>query len=106
MIKKLELSDPQSYINRAEPDEPTFVLLGRDSAAPATIEKWVAYRIAQGKNELGDPQVTDAMNIARAMTQYHRELIGKKLMANLEYFCTCRKDSSGLKHSQCPIHKS
>lgn len=74
MRKKDELADPNSCINRAEPDEPTFVLLGRDPAAPATIQKWITFRIAQGKNELGDPQVKEAYTIAEQMKRYYKEV--------------------------------
>lgn len=36
-----ELTDPRSVINRAEPDEPVFVLRARDMVATATIEWWL-----------------------------------------------------------------
>ncbi len=36
-----ELSDPRSVINRADPDEPVFVLRARDMVATATIEWWL-----------------------------------------------------------------
>lgn len=37
MIKSRELSDPNSCMSRAKDDEMTFVLLGRDAAAPQAI---------------------------------------------------------------------
>jgi hypothetical protein len=36
-----ELTDPRSVINRADPDEPVFVLRARDMVATATIEWWL-----------------------------------------------------------------
>lgn len=36
-----ELSDPNSVINNARPDEPVFVLRARDMVATATIEWWL-----------------------------------------------------------------
>ncbi len=31
-------------LEKREPDEPMFILLGRDSAAPSTIETWCSLR--------------------------------------------------------------
>ena len=39
MIKKKELSDPNSCMSKARDDEMTFVLLGRDAAAPTGDSK-------------------------------------------------------------------
>jgi hypothetical protein len=41
-------------MNRAKDDEMTFVLLGRDAAAPVAIRAWVTERIRLGKNSLED----------------------------------------------------
>jgi hypothetical protein len=67
MIKRKELTDSNSCMSRAADDEMTFVLLGRDSAAPAAIRAWIGERIRLGKNQPGDPQVTEAEMCARAM---------------------------------------
>ena len=37
MTKRELLADPNSCLNRAADDEPVFVLLGRDPAAPFAI---------------------------------------------------------------------
>lgn len=42
MIKHKELSDPASCLNKAEPDEPVFVIRAKDPLAAATIRHWVA----------------------------------------------------------------
>ncbi len=49
MLKRDELADPTSCLNRARDDEMTFVLLGRDAAAPAAIRAWAEERIRLGK---------------------------------------------------------
>ena len=67
MIKREELSNPASCINRAREDEMTFVLLGRDPAAPETIRSWVRARILLGKNKLEDAQIIEALECARKM---------------------------------------
>jgi hypothetical protein len=47
--------------------EMTFVLLGRDVAAPAAIRFWISERIRLGKNQPGDPQLVEAETCARQM---------------------------------------
>jgi hypothetical protein len=60
-VRKIdELHNPTSCINRAHDHEMTFVLLGRDAAAPVAIRAWIAERIRQGKNKLGDAQLREA----------------------------------------------
>jgi hypothetical protein len=60
MLKHLELSDPNSCLNRANDDEMLFVLLGRDRAAPDAVRAWIHERIGTGKNEGGDAQILEA----------------------------------------------
>ena len=67
MIKREELTNPKSCMSRAKDDEMTFVLLGRDAAAPATIRFWVDERIRLGKNCLMDPQIVEALECAASM---------------------------------------
>ena len=61
-----ELSDPASF-EGARDDEMTFVLIGRDAAAPVAIRAWIAERIRLGKNFPGDMQTTEAELCARQM---------------------------------------
>lgn len=42
MLKKNELIEPSSCLNKAGPEEPIFVLRAKDPAAPATIRLWAA----------------------------------------------------------------
>jgi hypothetical protein len=67
MIKREELSNPNSCMSRARDDEMTFVLLGRDIAAPAAIRAWVDQRLRLGKNSGDDTQIIEALNCADAM---------------------------------------
>jgi hypothetical protein len=60
MRKRDELTDPNSCMSRARNDEWTFVLLGRDRAAPAAVRAWVEERIRLGKNVRSDPQIVEA----------------------------------------------
>ncbi len=68
MLKRDELRDPQSCLNRAGEDEMTFVLLGRDVAASAAIRAWISERIRLGKNRPDDPQIAEAAAAADAMS--------------------------------------
>ena len=56
-----------SCLNKANPDEMIFVLLGRDAAAPYAIREWIKQRIAMGKNKPGDAQLLDAEACAATM---------------------------------------
>jgi hypothetical protein len=71
MIKRLEMTDPQSCMSRAGEDEMTFVLLARDICAPDTIRDWVANRLGAGKNKFSDPQIQDALECAREMERQY-----------------------------------
>jgi hypothetical protein len=54
------------YAN-AEPDEPMFILLGRDLQAPKLVRLWADWREARGE----DPaKVAEARQCADAMQRY------------------------------------
>lgn len=59
----------------AEPDEPMFVLLGRDKHAPLLVMLWALLR--QGDGE-ADEKIEEALKCADAMCDW-RLLIGKPL---------------------------
>ena len=65
MIKKEERDNPESCWNKAGEHEMTFVLIGRDAAAPAAIRAWIEERIRLGKNERNDSQIIEAEACAR-----------------------------------------
>lgn len=70
MLKKEEVADSNSCLNKAKNDELLFVLLGRDIAAPVAIHAWVAERIRLGKNNVNDPQILEALECARKMKAF------------------------------------
>lgn len=76
MRKKDELSKHQTCMNTAHPEEMTFVLLGRDVAAPAAIRAWVAERLRLGKNKETDGQILEALACAMVMEAEGRKWVG------------------------------
>jgi len=73
MIKREELTNPDSCMSRARDEEMTFVLLARDAAAPVVIRAWVVERIRIGKNKENDAQVKEALACANRMEAERRE---------------------------------
>lgn len=67
MRKREELTNPASCMSRAREGEMTFVLLGRDEAAPDAIRYWAERRVDLGKNQVGDAQLAEAEACARTM---------------------------------------
>lgn len=76
MIKREELTNPKSCMSRAGDHEMTFVLLGRDAAAPAAIRAWIDERVALGKNMPSDEQILEAQHCADYMEQQRIDRIG------------------------------
>lgn len=81
MRKRDELADPASCMSRAKDDEWTFVLLGRDKAAPVAIRAWAHERIKLGKNVASDTQIIEALECAKRMEREHLAVEIKKLRA-------------------------
>lgn len=50
--------------SNALPDEPMFILLARDMAAPAAVEKWIEYR--EALIQIGRAPLADRAMIAEA----------------------------------------
>ncbi len=48
MRKRLELSDPNSCINRAGDDEPVFVLRAHDPIATVAVRTWIEESMDRG----------------------------------------------------------
>lgn len=46
MLKHRELSSPSSCLNRADENEPVFVLRANDELAPGAVRHWAAQYIA------------------------------------------------------------
>lgn len=73
MIKRKELSDPNSCINRAEDDEPVFVLRAKDPIASQVVLYWckLAYRIHE------EEKIREADDLAIDMDDYQMSLMEK-----------------------------
>lgn len=67
MLKREERFNLNSCFNRAYQDENIFVLMGRDSVAPATIRFWANERVRLGQNERDDKQIQEALELAERM---------------------------------------
>jgi hypothetical protein len=66
-------NNPGDYdcYEKAEPDEPIFVLLGRDSRASGLVMQWAAYESGRAD---GDPaKVAEAEACAKAMRQWYAD---------------------------------
>lgn len=85
MIKKIELLEPDSCLNKADDNERLFILLARDCAAPETIRFWIEERIRLGKNDRNDPQIVEAELCAQLMIA-EREESNLRKNVNLNYF--------------------
>lgn len=61
----------------AEPDEPMFILLARDPAAPELVETWADRRLAMIndglKPESDKAMITEARQCAETMRKWRRE---------------------------------
>lgn len=64
------INNPSRFdaMKKAEPDEPYFVLLGRDKHAAELVRKWAVQRHAEG--EAGEI-VMEALGIAADMDKFH-----------------------------------
>lgn len=58
---------------KAFPDEPTFVLLGRDKCAPVAIRAWIEARVISGKNARNDAQISEAFQLICMMEMEQAE---------------------------------
>jgi hypothetical protein len=68
MLKKHEIADPKSCLNKAAADEPVFVLRAKDPLAPDIIRLWAAE--AQGVHEV--EKCTEANQIADDMESWRK----------------------------------
>jgi hypothetical protein len=70
-------SNPSKYdcYSRAEPDEPVFVLLGRDPAASLVVKFWVELRKLCGETER--EVLDEAFDCAVDMAQWCEQKLGK-----------------------------
>jgi len=77
MIKRDEIFDLTSCLNKAADDEPVFVLRAKDPVAISTILFWINRRIEDGCNKAGDAKTTEAMELLNQMIRW-RDAVGLK----------------------------
>lgn len=70
MIKKDELANPQSCLNKAADDEPIFVLRAKDPAAVNTILHWIKVRYDLALNGPKDAKIQEALALAKQMDEW------------------------------------
>lgn len=63
----------------AAPDEPIFVLLGRDRHAPTLVRLWALLRYRDGEDEA---KVAEALQCAKAMEAWQRSLVKTPIDSN------------------------
>lgn len=68
MTKAELLADPESCWNKAEDDEPVFVVLGRDPAAGDTVRYWATLSSHAGYHR--QEKIHDAIEDAEALDEW------------------------------------
>jgi len=64
-IKRDEINDPTSCLNRAADDEPIFVLRAKDKLAAKLVRDWAAEAVLEGHHD--DAKIKAAWRYADAM---------------------------------------
>lgn len=57
---------------KADPDEPMFVLLGRDPLAPILVRLWIEFRELSCKTDEENKKLNEAVDCAIAMDNWRR----------------------------------
>lgn len=68
-------SNPSEFdcYERAQPDEPIFVLLARDPIAPVLVRLWAQLRKLTTIKATTGPKIDEAMSCADKMEQWHKD---------------------------------
>jgi hypothetical protein len=69
MLKRDELSTPTSCLNKAEADEPVFVLRAKDPLAAMAVRYWAT--MSEGTHEAG--KLTEAYQLADQMGRWRAD---------------------------------
>lgn len=85
MLKKNEVADPNSCINRAEDDEPVFVIRANDPLMPKVVQFWA--------NEYQQMKLTLSGVLSEAQYQKFQEALQIADQAR-EWYITNREDGS------------
>ena len=68
MIKRDELADPRSCLNKADDDEPLFVLRGSDPAAADIVRAWATLSSHAGYHR--QEKIEQAFEVAQALDKW------------------------------------
>jgi hypothetical protein len=76
MLRKQELSNPNSCLNRAADDEPVFVLRAHDPLASMAVRRWAMYyetrkRTLNQWDERAKKKHAEALMLADLMDDWH-----------------------------------
>lgn len=74
MRKQDEATNSTSCWNKAQPDEMTFVILGRDRAFAHAVREWADERVRLGLNGPHDSQIVEALECARLIEEAQDEV--------------------------------
>jgi hypothetical protein len=85
MLKRDEIEDTTSCLNKAHDGERLFVLLARDLAAPVAIRAWITERIRLGKNSPGDEQIREAYECAALMELERSEIEAERRQGKISW---------------------
>lgn len=66
MLKRLELSERQSCLNKAHSEEPLFVLRAKDPLAAQTVRHWAT--MSEGHHE--PEKIKEALKLADQMDEW------------------------------------
>lgn len=69
MIKRHELSSSRSCLNKADSEEPLFVLRAKDPMAPMAIRHWVTMSLTNHSNE----KIVEAIDLAEQMEKWYQQ---------------------------------
>jgi len=59
---------------KADPDEPMFILLARDAQAATSVRSWAIARLTNGEKNYS--KIIEALQCADAMDEWRRQSIG------------------------------
>lgn len=86
MNKATERDYSGTFWDRAHDKEPIFILMARDCCAPEAIRYWTELRDAVDKNTPLDGQIQDALETARDMEAYQREVWPEKALPGMDRY--------------------
>jgi hypothetical protein len=69
-LKRDEIADPNSCLNRAADDEPIFILRAKDQLTPKLVRDWAAKAAIEGHHEI--EKIEAAWKFADRMDAWRR----------------------------------